>query len=309
MLSLYRRTVLGVAHFLPVERLLRRHGHRLGARRFVAGHSVAEALPALAEIVASGRSLLVDVLGEYVRSADDARSMQASILATLDDLHAHDHERVVSVKPTQLGLGLDPALAEELALDVALRAEGYGGRIALDMEDARFTDATLALLRSLWRGGATRSSTVLQAYLPRSPDDLGGLIADAPDPRSLEVRIVKGAYQEDPVVAYQDLPTIRRAFVALCERTLLAGARANVATHDERLLAETLAFARGADAGDRVELQLLYGVKPRLQASLVAEGHRVRVYTPIGHDWYGYYSRRLAERPANLALVLRGLAG
>jgi proline dehydrogenase len=307
MLSLYRRTVLGVAHLEPVERLVRRYGYRLGAKRFVAGHDVAEALPALDTLVASGRLPLIDVLGEYVRSEGDARAMAATIGETLETLHARGHEVVASVKPTQLGLGLDADLALELATDVARRAEALGGRIALDMEDARYTDATLALLRALWSSGATRASTVVQAYLHRSPDDLDALLADAPRPS--EIRIVKGAYREEPSLAHQDRATIRRAFLALCERALDAGAQVNVATHEESLLAEAIAFARGAGALDRVELQLLYGVKPRLQLALVESGRRVRIYTPIGHDWYGYYSRRLAERPANLALVVRGLVG
>ena len=124
------------------------------------------------------------------------------------------------------------------------------------------------------------------------------------------MRIVKGAYHEPPEVALQDMPAIRRAYLAACERAWQLGAKVDVATHDEALIREATAFARGAGLPrDRYELQLLYGVRPLLQERLVAEGHPVRLYVPVGADWYGYFSRRLAERPANVAVVLRGILG
>jgi proline dehydrogenase len=308
VLSTYRAAVLGISGLEGVSRLVRRHGFRLGARRFVAGHDVEEALPALRELESSGRSVIVDVLGEYVPDVGRARSMAAEVVATVDALHAAGFAPVISVKPTQFGLALDPGVAAELAGRVAERAEALGGRVALDMEDVRYTDGTLALLRTLWRAGHVRSSGVLQAYLHRTPGDLEGLLRDAPDVSALEIRIVKGAYHESQGVAYHDVATIRAAFVEAVERAWSAGAKVNVATHDEAILTEVAAFARGARIPrERLEFQLLFGIKPALQAELVRKGHQVRVYAPIGRDWYGYFSRRLAERPANLALVLRGL--
>lgn len=308
MLNLYRRAVLGVAALPGVEPLARRYGWRFGVGRFVAGETLEGALPALRSLTADGRTTIVDVLGEYVREPAAARAMGDAVAATVAGLRDAGLPPVVSVKPTQLGLGLDPALARELAGAVARAAEAAGGRVCLDMEDHRFVDATLELLAEVRADGAPRTSTVLQAYLHRTPDDLGALLAASPP--GAEVRIVKGAYREPPEVAAADLPTIRRRFVAACETAWRAGAKVNVASHDERLLAETTAFARGAGLGpERYELQLLFGVKPTLQARLVAEGHPVRVYVPIGADWYGYFSRRLAERPANAAVVLRGLFG
>lgn len=308
MLNLYRRAVLGAAAVPGVEALARRYGWRFGVGRFVAGETLADALPALRALADDGRRAIVDVLGEYVRDADAARAMGAAVAATVAGLAEAGLAPVVSVKPTQLGLGLDPGLARDLAGGVARAAERSGGRVCLDMEDHRFVDRTLELLAGVRADGAPRTSTVLQAYLHRTPADLAALL-DA-SPAGSEVRIVKGAYREPAEVAHQDLPTIRRAYVAACEAAWRAGARVNVATHDEGLIAETLAFARGAAVGaERYELQLLFGVKPALQRRLVAEGHPVRVYVPIGADWYGYFSRRLAERPANAAVVLRGLFG
>jgi proline dehydrogenase len=308
MLSLYRRSVLGVANLPPIERLARRHGFRVAARRFVAGESVAEALPALVELAEGGRALIGDVFGEYVRDRSAAETMAATVASTIDALQRAGIPAVVSVKPTQLGLALDPELAAALAADLGRRAEEAGGRVCLDMEDHRFVDATLTLLARVRTSGAPAASTVLQAYLHRTPADLETLLAGSP--KGSEVRIVKGAYHETPQVALHDVPAIRRAYLALCERAWRGGAKVNVATHDEGLIREATAFLRGADLPrERYELQLLYGVRPQLQARLVAEGHPVRLYVPVGADWYGYFSRRLAERPANVAVVLRGILG
>jgi proline dehydrogenase len=308
MLNLYRRTVLGIAGFAPVERFARRHGYRAAARRFVAGESVEGALPALRELVRRGRTVVVDVLGEYVRDRAAAEAMATGIRDTIAGLAGAGIPAVLSVKPTQLGLALDPALAAALGGELALRAEAAGGRVCLDMEDHRYVDATLTLVAELRRAGAASTSTVLQAYLHRAPADLERLLAGAPP--GGEVRIVKGAYRESPAVALQDLDAIRRTYLAMCERAWQLGAKVNVATHDEALLREATAYVRGAGLPrGRYELQLLFGVRPHLQERLVAEGHPVRLYVPIGADWYGYFSRRLAERPANAALVLRGLFG
>lgn len=306
MLNLYRRGVLAVAGLPYLERAARAYGWRFGVGRFVAGEDLDEALPAIRALNAEGRAAIVDVLGEYVRDVDAARAMATAVESVVVGLAAAGLPPVVSVKPTQLGLALDPDLARSLAGDLARTAERLGGRVCLDMEDHRFVDATLALLAAVRADGAPATSTVLQAYLHRTPDDLTALLSASP--AGAEVRIVKGAYHEPPSVAIQDLATLRAAFVAACEMAWQGGAKVNVATHDESILRETLAFARGAElSSDRYELQLLFGVKPRLQRRLVEAGHPVRVYVPVGADWYGYFSRRLAERPANVAVVVRGL--
>lgn len=306
MLSLYRRTVLGLAGLPAVERWARRYGWRFGVGRFVAGESLAQALPVLASLQAEGRTAIVDVLGEYVRDTTAAHAMGAAILDMVRGLAAAGERPVVSIKPTQVGLALDPELARVLAGEAARVAEAAGGRVCLDMEDHRYVDATLELLAGVRAEGAPRTSTVLQAYLHRTPADLEALLAVSPP--GAEVRIVKGAYHESARVALQRMPEIRRAYLRACETAWQAGARVNVATHDERLLAEATAFVRGAGLGrDRYELQMLLGVRPALQRRLVAAGHPLRVYVPVGHDWYGYFSRRLAERPANAAVVWRGL--
>ena len=163
MLNLYRRAVLGVAGMAPIERVARRHGFRLAARRFVAGEDATAALPVLRDLLGRGRLVIVDVLGEYVRDRSSAEAMAVAVGTTIDGLADAGIRPVISVKPTQLGLGLDPELAAELAGGLGRRAEATGGRVCLDMEDHRHVGPTLELLRRVRRDGAPATSTVLQA--------------------------------------------------------------------------------------------------------------------------------------------------
>jgi proline dehydrogenase len=303
---LYRRTLLGLASSGGVRSAAERLGPRLGVKRFVAGTTLAEALPAVRTLQQSGLLVILDLLGEYVEDAGAAATIAAEIAAALDALADEATPPTLSVKPTQLGLAIDDDLAFEHASSLLERAAAVGTSICLDMENAVYVERTLTLFERLRGAGHANVVTVLQSYLYRTPDDLERLLALAPD---LELRIVKGAYKETPDVAHQERSQVERAFRDLVYRGLEAGAKIDVATHDERLLAEVAAYIRGAGLGaDRYELQLLYGVRTQLQRRL-AEEHPVRIYVPFGRDWYGYFSRRLAERPANLAFVLRGLVG
>lgn len=286
---------------------MRRQGFRLGVGRFVAGEHLPEALAALERLEASGLHGILDLLGEFIEDEAGVEAAVAGILAALDALAGTPVDRYLSVKPTQLGLALDPGLALENARLVAERARSAGAQVCLDMESSEYVDGTLDLYRALHTEGHHHVSTVLQSYLYRTRADLESLLGLSPAPA---IRIVKGAYRESPEVAHQDKRKVDSEYRELVWLTLEGGARANVATHDEAIISEVAAYARERGLGpDRFEFQLLYGVKPRLQQRLVQDGHLVRVYVPYGHDWYGYFSRRLAERPANLAFVLRGLVG
>ncbi len=303
----YRRTVLAVSETPAVRSLVTRVGWRLGVGRFVAGEDFEAALPALRRLTAEGKRLVLDVLGEFVGDEAAARAAARRILVTLDAAAAADLEPYLSVKPTQLGLGVDPELALELASQIAQRSAELRGHLCLDMESTPYVDHTLALLERLRAGGHAGVSTVLQSYLHRTPEDLERLIAA--DPRQ-PVRLVKGAYREGAEVALQRKADVDDALRRLVFRGLDAGMHVNVASHDERVLAETAAYVRGAGlTRERYEFQLLFGVSPVLQGRLLEAGHSVRIYVPFGRDWYGYFSRRLAERPANVAFVIRGLFG
>jgi len=305
--GVYRRAVLAVSDASLIRGFVTRVGWRLGVGRFVAGESLEAALPHLRAIESSGKGIVLDVLGEFVSDEAAARQAAARIRAALEAAAGYGLEPYFSAKPTQLGLGIDAELAFELATGLAEAAAQSGGQLCLDMESSGYVDATLALFERLRAAGHHRVSTVLQSYLYRTPDDLERLLALSPVPA---VRIVKGAYNEPKGVAYPDKADVDRACRDLTYRALEAGGKVNLGTHDERILGEVAAFVRGAGLdATRYEFQLLYGVKPNLQDRLAQAGHPVRVYVPFGEDWYGYFSRRLAERPANLAFVLRGIAG
>jgi proline dehydrogenase len=303
----YRDLVLGVAGWGPLERFARRRGLALGAGRFVAGETLDDGLRVARELAARERHAILDLLGEFVDDDAAAAAMADGVRDAIRGLADVPQPRVLSIKPTQLGLGLGTEVALQHMRALAAEAAALDVRICMDMEDHPHVDATLELLETLHDEGHQHVSTVLQSYLRRTPDDLARLLARGPVP---ELRLVKGAYREPATVAFPDKADVDRAYRELLETMLQGGGIVNVATHDEaliRLARERRDALRLPKA--RVVFQLLYGVKPKLQDQLVAEGETVGVYLPFGADWYGYFSRRLAERPANLAFVLRGLVG
>lgn len=305
--SLYRRAVLATADAPWMRSFLERHGWRLGVGRFVAGRDVSAAVPKLQAIEASGKGVILDVLGEFVSTEAAARATAERIAEAVAVVQRSGVEPYFSVKPTQVGLGVDRELAFELAGDVARRLVAVGGRLCLDMESSAYVDGTLELLARLHDAGHLHVSTVLQSYLHRTPADLEQVLGGARQP---SLRIVKGAYKEPAAVALQGKADVDAAFERLVKRGLELGAHVDIATHDERLLERLLAFVKEAGVErSRYGVQMLYGVRPALQDRLAAAGEPLRVYVPFGDDWYGYYSRRLAERPANLAFVVRGLFG
>ncbi len=305
--ALYRRVLLSVADAPPITAFVKGQGRKLGVSRFVAGEELPEVLEAARRLHGEGLESILDLLGEFVDTEAGASAMTEEILATLEAIRNEPFERYMSVKPTQLGLGVSFALGLENARRVAEKAREVDARVCLDMENVPYVDDTLKLYRTLQDEGFHHVSTVLQSYLYRTMDDLNALLMVDPKPT---LRIVKGAYRESKDVAFQDKAEVDQKYRDLVYRGLEAGAKINVATHDESIISETEAFVRGAGLGpERYEFQFLYGVKPALQRRLLARGHKVRIYIPYGKDWYGYFSRRLAERPANLLFVVRGLFG
>ncbi|MGH2384111.1 MAG: proline dehydrogenase family protein, partial [Candidatus Limnocylindria bacterium] len=210
----------------------------------------------------------------------------------------------VSIKLTQMGidLGVDECLA------VLVPVVGAGDRlnifIRIDMESSEYTDRTLEVVRRL-RADGHDVGPVVQSYLHRSPDDVEGLASER-----IRTRVCKGAYAESPEIAHQERVAVGDAFVTLCQELLRADAYPGVATHDPEMLQRVNAFARQHGIGhDRFEFQMLYGVRRDLQRQLVEAGSRLRIYVPYGTEWYPYFMRRLAERPANVLFVLRSVFG
>jgi proline dehydrogenase len=277
-------------------------------RRFVAGSGTADAVPVARELAADGRRITLDHLGEDTTDAAQASATVRAYEAVLTALAAEGlaSGADVSVKLSAVGQFL-PSDGEDIALENARKicaaAEAVGATVTLDMEDHTTTDSTLGILREL-RGEYPWVGAVLQAYLRRTEQDCREL--SGPGSR---VRLCKGAYAEPEPVAFAEKSEVDKSYVR-CLRVLMAGqGYPMVASHDPRMIeiAATLADEHGRKDDDH-EFQMLYGIRPEEQARIAAAGSRMRVYVPYGDEWYGYFMRRLAERPANLAFFLRGLA-
>ena len=298
LLWLSRRRSLGrLATRLPVTRSM--------VARFVAGETLDEAIVALEKLRAAGFRTTVDVLGEAVGSVPAAQAAADEYLAALDALAAHGLDRNVSLKLSQMGLTLDPAVCRDNVARIFERAAEVDAFVRIDMEDHATTDATLGLWRELRPINAGRgdSGVVIQAALRRSAQDVDALIEER-----ARIRLCKGAYVEPSSVAFPDKADVDGAYVTLMARLLRDGAFPAIATHDERLIARAVALVRDEGiAPERFEFQMLFGVRRDLQERLLKAGFGVRVYVPFGTQWYPYFMRRLAERPANVAFLLRSL--
>ena len=299
LLTLSHRRALGrLATGLPITRAM--------VRRFVAGETLEDALPAIQRLHAHGLATTVDVLGESVAAEAEARAACARYLAVLTALADRGLDRNVSLKPSQMGLKIDERLAHENVAAVVGRAVETGAFVRIDMEDSGSTDRTLALWRELRppdRSSGADVGVVLQAALRRTEADIDELIAARG-----RVRLCKGAYKEPETVAFQDKADVDAAYERLMIRLLHEGTYPALATHDVRLINRAVDVARvDGISRDAFEFQMLYGVRRDLQEQLAGAGWRVRVYVPFGAEWYPYFMRRLAERPANVSFLVRNL--
>ncbi len=271
--------------------------------RFVAGESVSEGLDAAAELARRGMSVTLDHVGEHVENDDQARAAAEVYHRLLGSEAVATGTVSISVKPTQLGLLLDAELCQALVGDLAAHAAGSGVHVTLDMEDHTVTEATVAMAERAHRDGYPNVAVALQAALHRTPEDVRRLTAVG-----ASIRLCKGAYAEPVHLAHTDRAAVDRSYLDAAHFLLEHAAEPRFATHDHRLVAAIR--RRAAEIGrlpGTYEFQLLYGVREDMQRALVGDGHRVRVYVPFGAEWFPYFTRRLAERPANLALLVRAL--
>lgn len=303
MENLLRNTLLILSKNRLANRAARRYGLRFGAQRFVAGESVCEAIETARRLNGQGIAATLDLLGECVQTAEEAEASAEACLRTLDAIYESGVRSNLSLKLSQLGLDLSPDLCFGLMTRILERAERYGNFVRIDMEDyARNEPAIDMFIRLSERFGPT-VGLVLQAYLYKTADDLNRLARFAPN-----LRLVKGAYKEPPEVAYRDKADVDRNFIRLIETHLTNGHYAAVATHDDAIIGHVIRFARERGIPrSQFEFQMLYGIRPQRQLDLAREGYAMRVYVPFGHDWYGYFMRRLAERPANVGFVLKSM--
>jgi proline dehydrogenase len=274
------------------------------ARRFVAGESVDDALAAVRALNAAGMRATIDLLGEDVHRADDADRVRDGYLALIDRLAADPADTNLSIKLSALGLtfGRDAALERFAAVLAQAQAALRDAFVRVDMEGSALVDATIEAVDAAFRRHRN-TGLVLQAYLHRTPADVERAIG-----LGMRVRLCKGAYREPADIALQEMDAIRVQFLALATRLLATGTYPAIATHDPLLIAAVKQIARERSiAPETFEFQLLYGVRPDVQAALVREGYRVRVYVPFGTHWAKYFHRRITERRANLVFALRSL--
>jgi proline dehydrogenase len=298
-----RKVILASSGSPRVRGFAKRHGMRLGASRFVAGEDLDACVEILRGLNERGLYANTTLLGEDVLEEAEARAAADEYLVILDRLHAEELRCNVALKLTHLGLDIDEELAYENLERLVARAAQLGNFIRIDMEYSALVDATLRLYRRVREAGLDNVGTVLQSYLYRAPDDLKSLLPLAPN-----LRLVKGAYLEPESVAYPRKEDVDAAYLRLVERSLVGGGYTAIATHDERMIEHALAFAERQGIGrDRFELQMLYGVRPQLQLDLAARGYKVLVAAAYGPEWFPFFTRRMAERPANLTFVVQNL--
>ena len=296
----------GLAGLRPLQRLASRYGMAPDtgfARRFIAGESAAEAIDAARVLAARGFGVSLDYLGESVATLELADAATRDYVRIVEEVVASGIERNLSLKLTQLGLDVDRATATDNLRRILEASTPHGFFVRIDMENSPYTEATLAVLETVWSLGYRDVGTVIQSCLLRSPADVDRLNA-----LGARVRLVKGAYREPASVAHQRMGEVDDAYVALAHRLLDRNPYPAFATHDPAMIDAVKAYARQRGLGqERYEFQMLYGIRRDLQAALVAEGFRVRVYVPFGKEWFPYFMRRLGERPANVGFVLKGI--
>ncbi len=300
---LLRGAILAAADSPSVRRAVGRYGLQLGARRFVAGETLDEAVQVLRRLEGEGFLTNTTLLGEDVGDERAAAQVVDRYREVLSRIAAEGLRTNVALKLTHLGLGVSEELAYANLEQLVRCAAEHRNFVRIDMEESRWVDATLRIYRRLRDRGLDNVGVVLQAYLYRSEQDLRSLLPLRPN-----VRIVKGAYREPATVAYPRKRDVDTAFARLMEVALREAGFAAIATHDERLIRRAIELAeREGIPRERFQFQMLYGVRPQLQRELVGRGYSVLVATPYGPDWYPYLMRRLAERPANVLFLLRAL--
>ena len=257
------------------------------SRRYIAGERLDDAIRVVAELNAQRKTATIDVLGEEITEANEARAIAAAYHDVFEALDEGGLDSNVSVKPTALGLNLGYDLCRGLIGDVVRHAAEKRNFVRIDMEDASTTDDTLRMYRELRAEGVDNVGVVLQARLRRTVDDVHALADLRPN-----VRLCKGIYLEPDSIAYTDFDQIRASFVRCLEALLATASYVGIATHDEFLIAEGKRLAR-----ERYEFQMLLGVRPALGDALVRDGERLRIYVPFGRQWYAYSLRRLQENP------------
>ena len=279
-------------------------GRRMSSR-FVAGMEIEDALRAARSLQDQGITSTLDSLGENVTTPQQARQSAEIYHRLLDAIHEKKLLANVSVKLTQMGMDLQPELAAEIVSGLVDHAVAVNSFVRVDMEGSEYTQPTIDLVRALHARPGNRGHVgiVIQAYLYRSSDDISALVSDG-----IRIRLCKGAYKEPPDIAFPEKSDVDGNFVRLTRQLLVSGIYHGIATHDEAMIAAAKRFVKeNRIEKSSFEFQMLYGIRRDLQKKLVAEGYNLRVYVPFGSEWYPYFMRRLAERPANVLFLAKNM--
>ncbi|MEK4387544.1 proline dehydrogenase family protein [Solibacillus sp. FSL W7-1464] len=274
------------------------YGLKLGAQSVVAGTTLEEVIESIRKLNEQGISCTVDNLGEYVTDESEATQAKEEILAMIEAIQVEELDAHISLKPSQLGLDVDIDFCYDNLYEIVERAHEYGIFVNFDMEDYKRLQPSFDIVEELAKS-FDNVGTVIQAYFHRAKDDIENF-------KDFRLRVVKGAYKESEEVAYQDKLDIDINFIELIEYHLAHGHFTSIATHDHNIIKHVKYYVEQYDIPkEKFEFQMLYGFRKDLQLELAREGYQVCVYVPYGKDWYGYFMRRLAERPQNVSLVTK----
>ncbi|MFJ5769079.1 proline dehydrogenase family protein [Psychrobacillus sp. NPDC093180] len=276
----------------------KKYGLKMGAQHVVAGTNIEETMESIKKLNALGISCTVDNLGEFVFEKEEALEAKAQIIAVIEAIEEHQVDAHISLKPSQLGLDIDYDFALENLREITAVANKYGTFINIDMESHKHLQPSFDILDELSKE-YDNLGTVIQAYFYRAVEDIQKY-------KNFRLRIVKGAYKEPAEYAYQTKEEIDQNYVELIEWHLLNGKFTSIATHDHNVINHVKQFIKDNNiSNDKFEFQMLYGFRTDMQKQLANEGYNFCTYVPFGSDWYGYFMRRLAERPQNMNLVVK----
>lgn len=285
-----------------MTKLAKRYGLRFGASRFVAGDTIDHAINVIKELNSKGLDVTLDYLGEFIEDVQEANEMADNCIKAIEAIGNNRLQSQVSLKLTSMGLDISEEVVLQNMRRILTAAKRHQIFVTIDMEDYSRCEKTLEIFKTL-RSEYTNIGTVLQAYLYRTVKDIEEL-----NEYNASLRLVKGAYKESHKVAFPEKKTVDKNYKQIIKMHLLNGNFTAVATHDDAIIQYTKTLVKTHRIPlEQFEFQMLYGIRPEKQLEIVKEGYKMRVYVPYGTDWYGYFMRRLAERPANVAFVLKGM--
>ncbi|SOC43460.1 proline dehydrogenase family protein [Ureibacillus acetophenoni] len=275
-----------------------KYGLKLGAQSVVAGTNIEEAIESMKELNRLGISCTVDNLGEFVYEKSEAIKAKDEILAVIEAIHENGIDSHISVKPSQVGLDIDYDFCYDNLMEIVGKAHQYNMHVNFDQETYDRLQPTFELMEKISET-YDNIGTVIQAYFFNAKENIEKY-------KDYRLRLVKGAYKESAEVAYQDKLDIDLNFIELIEYHLLHGKFTSIATHDHNVINHVKQFVKDHNISkDKFEFQMLYGFRKEMQLELAKEGYNFCTYVPFGSDWYGYFMRRLAERPQNINLVTK----